>query len=78
MIDLSDFVKNENWSILTLPIVNKETSQVIINIFNKDVEIYSGALLLISPAGALFVFGFLLAGINAFRDFKEKIKKNKG
>lgn len=78
MIDLSDFVKNENWSILTLPIVNKETSQVVINIFNKDVEIYSGALLLISPAGALFVFGFLLAGINAFRDFKEKIKKNKG
>lgn len=77
MIDLSDYIKNENWSRISLPIVNKETSQVIVNIFNKDIEIYSGALLFISPAGALFVFGMLLALINAFHDFKEKIKKSR-
>lgn len=53
--------------VFTLPIVNKETSQVIITMFGKDIELYSGALVFISPSGAFFVIGLLLAGINAIK-----------
>ena len=38
-----------------------------VNIFGKAREIYSGATLLILPAGSFFVLGFLLAVINKIR-----------
>jgi Na+-translocating ferredoxin:NAD+ oxidoreductase subunit E len=76
IIDFSDYIKNPDWAKISLPFVNKDTSEVVINLFDKDYKIYSGAMLFISPAGALFVFGLLLAGINALRNIKEKIKKD--
>ena len=45
----------------------KETSQLFLKIFNKEIEIYSGGMFFIAPSGAFFVIGLLLAGINALK-----------
>lgn len=77
IFDFSSYIKNFKLAILT-PIlyVNKDTSQLILKLFNKEIEIFSGSLIFISPAGAFFVIGLILAGINALKmKFQEKEKK---
>jgi Na+-translocating ferredoxin:NAD+ oxidoreductase subunit E len=61
--------------VLTLPIVNKETSQVVVNLFGQDLEIYSGAIIMISPAGSFFVIGTLLAIMNILKSKSAKKEK---
>lgn len=75
--DLSSYSKDLKLAISTpILFVNKETSQLILKLFNKEYEIFSGNLVFISPAGAFFVFGLILAGINAFKKkFGIKVKE---
>ncbi len=77
LFDFSSYIKDLKLTISTpMLYVNKETSQFILKIFNKEYEIFSGNLIFISPAGAFFVIGLILAGINAFKKkFSEKEKK---
>lgn len=66
--DFSGYIKGAKL-VLSTPFlyVNGETSQVFLELFNKKIEIYSGGMVFISPSGAFFVIGLLLAGINAIK-----------
>ncbi|MCK4798312.1 MAG: electron transport complex subunit E [Spirochaetes bacterium] len=77
LFDFSGYVEKVKFALWTPFIyVNKNTSQVFLNIFGKQIEIYSGAFVFISPSGAFFVIGLLLAGINVIKSkFIEKEKK---
>ena len=71
--DFSGYIEDAKVALSTpFLYVDRDTSQVILKLFNKDIEIFSGALIFISPSGAFFVIGLLLASINAI-----KIKLNK-
>lgn len=68
LFDFSGYIKDAKLTLSTPFIyVNKDTSQLILNIFNNEIELFSGALVFISPSGAFFVIGLLLAGINAIK-----------
>ncbi len=45
---------------------------ITLDIFGKNREIYSGAMILILPAGGFFVLGFLLAVINKLKNIASK------
>ncbi|HOV14744.1 MAG TPA: electron transport complex subunit RsxE, partial [Spirochaetota bacterium] len=49
-----------------------KTGAFTINLFNKDIDIYKSAMVLISPAGAFIVVGVILGFINWFRILREK------
>lgn len=77
LFDFSGYVRDAKIALTTSFIfVDKSTSQLFINIFGKKIEVFSGALIFISPAGAFFVIGILLASINAIR-LKLAGKENK-
>ena len=66
--DFSGYIKDAKIALSTpFLYVDKDTSQVILELFNKKIEIYSGGLVFISPSGAFFIIGLLLACINAVK-----------
>ena len=68
LFDFSGYIKDAKIALSTpFLYVDKETSQVILKLFSKKIEIFSGSLIFISPSGAFFVIGLLLAGINALK-----------
>jgi electron transport complex protein RnfE len=62
--DFSTFGAKE---VITLPIVNKETKEIVFYLFGNRFEFYSGSFVLVSASGAFFVIGLLLALINAVK-----------
>lgn len=52
-----------------------DDSQLIMKVVGKEIELYSGATVLILPPGAFFVIGLLLALINAVKAKIERDKK---
>jgi len=63
-----DFTGYGAKDVLTLPIVNKETKEIVFYILGQRLEFYSGSFVLISASGAFFIIGLLLASINAIKD----------
>ncbi len=63
-IDFTNYGANE---VFTLPFINSETSEIIIEVFGKKIEIFKGIFVLVMAPGAFFVIGLLLALINNFK-----------
>ncbi len=72
-----DFTGYGAKDVFTLPIVDKETSSIVLrNIFGQDIEVYRGISILILPAGAFFILALILAVINAI-NYKKLDKEKK-
>lgn len=71
-----DFTGYGAKDVFTLPIVNKETSEVIIEIFGRKIEIYKGIFVLLMAPGAFFVIALIIAFINFIKEKIEKRSEN--
>jgi len=68
-IDFSDY----GGQFLSFFTDNPDKASIVVN----GIEIYSGAKILTLPAGALFIFGIILASINGIKNYLGKLKSKK-
>lgn len=67
-----DFTGYGAKEVFTLPFVNKETSEVVLEIFGNKYEVFKGIFILAMAPGAFFVIALILALINFIKDKTEK------